>query len=95
MDIRLKSVHFHASDNLKTYVNEKVGKLFEQNDKIMHADVTLHEEGNDPTNNKYCLIRLSIPGYDHIAEKHAENFEHAISEAVSTLQTIMRNKKTH
>ncbi len=95
MDIRLKSVHFTASDNLKTFVDEKVGKLFEQNDKIMHADVTLHEDGNDETTNKYCLIRLSIPGYDHIAEKHSDNFEHSIMEAVSTLQTIMRKKKDH
>ena len=35
MKINLQSLHFKASDQLKEFVDEKVGKLFRLNDDIL------------------------------------------------------------
>ena len=92
MNINIQSVHFKASDQLHNHVFDKVEKLFEHNDKIIRADVTLFEDGNGH-DNQYCEIKLIIPGYDHIAKKGAATYEQAVSETVDTLQKIMRRAK--
>lgn len=92
MDIRLKSLHFEASENLKTFVDEKVGKLFGHSDKILHAEVTLLEE-NRATDNQVCEIRLAVPGNDLFVKKASPLYEQSIMEAVETLQKIIRTQK--
>ncbi|TNE64841.1 MAG: 30S ribosomal protein S30 [Bacteroidetes bacterium] len=92
MNINIQSVHFKASDKLHNHVFDKVQKLFDHNEKIIRADVTLFEEGNgQPT--QFCEIKLVIPGIDHIAKKGAATYEQAVSDTVDTLQKIMRRKK--
>jgi putative sigma-54 modulation protein len=92
MTINIQSVHFKASDDLQQHVQEKVGKLFEHNDKIVRADVTLFEDGGAP-NNQYCEIRLIVPGNDHIAKKAAPTYEKAVHDTVDTLLKILRQQK--
>jgi len=93
MKINLQSLHFKASDNLKEFVEDKVGKLSRFDDKIISADVTLFSDDGKNIDNKVCEIRLVVPGYDDFVEKNAENFEEAIADAVETLQKILRRKK--
>lgn len=92
MNINIQSVHFKASDDLQNHVQDKVRKLFDHNDKIIRADVTLFEDGNGHEN-QYCEIRLVIPGDDHIVKKAAPAYEKAVNESVDTLLKIMRRKK--
>lgn len=92
MNINIQSVHFKASQDLQDHVQEKVGKLFKHNDRIIRADVTLFEDGNSH-DNQHCEIRLILPGDDHIAKKGAATYEKAVAETVEALQTIMRRKK--
>ena len=93
MKINLQSLHFKASDHLKDFIDEKVGKLAHFDDKIISADVTLFTDDGNNTDNKFCEIRLSVPGYDDFVEKNGESYEAATSDAVDTLQTILRRKK--
>jgi putative sigma-54 modulation protein len=92
MNINIQSVHFKASEDLQNHVQDKLRKVFEHNNKIIRADVTLFEDGNGVTN-QYCEIRLVIPGDDHIAKKGAVTYEKAVIDTVETLQKIMRRKK--
>ena len=64
MKINLQSLHFKASDNLKEFVEDKVGKLSRFDDKIISADVTLFSDDGKSIDNKVCEIRLVVPGYD-------------------------------
>jgi ribosomal subunit interface protein len=93
MKINLQSLHFKASDNLKEFVEEKVGRLLRYDDKIISADVTLFSDDGKNIDNKTCEIRLVVPGYDDFVKKNATSFEEAVSEAVEALQKIIRRKK--
>lgn len=93
MKINLQSVHFKASEQLKEFVDEKVSKLFHFDEKILSADVTLVANDIKIQHNKMCEIRLVVPGYDDFVKKEAASFEEAISDAVETLQKVLRRKK--
>ena len=93
MKINLQSLHFKASDQLKNFVEEKVGKLSQLNEDILSAEVTLVANDIKIKNNKVCEIRLVVPGYDDFVKKDAESFEEAILDAVETLQKVLRHKK--
>jgi ribosomal subunit interface protein len=93
MKINLQSLHFKASDHLKEFVEEKVGKLSHYDDKIISAEVTLFSDDGKNIDNKVCEIRLVVPGYDDFVKKNSESFESSIAEAVDTLQKILRRKK--
>jgi putative sigma-54 modulation protein len=93
MDIRLQSLHFKASDNLQAFVNEKVSKLFNHNDKIVFADVTLYEDGSEP-DNKYCEMKLAVPDNEHFVKKNSPSFEQSILETVEAMQKIQRREHT-
>ncbi len=92
MQINLQTLKFNAKQELKDYVNEKVGKLSIFDDKIIRADVTL-SLNNDPVENKACDIKLIVPGYDDYVTKTATTFEEAIHTCVDVLQKILRRKK--
>ncbi len=93
MKINLQSLHFKASDQLKEFINEKVGKLFHLNENILSAEVKLVANDIKIQNNKVCEIRLIVPGYDDFVKKEAESFEEAVLAAVETLQKVLRRKK--
>lgn len=95
MDIRLQTLHFEARESLKAFVDEKVGKLFEHSKQIVHAEVTLYEDGNSSSKpkNQVCEIRLSVPGDDHFVKKDTQAFEQSILECVDTLQKVLRRQK--
>ncbi len=93
MKINLQSLHFKASEQLKEFVDQKVGKLFHLNEDIISAEVTLFAEDVKIKSNKVCEIRLVVPGYDNFVKKNAESFEEAVLESVDTLQKVLRRKK--
>ena len=93
MKINLQSLHFKASNQLKDFVEEKVGKLSQLSEDIISAEVTLVANDVKIKNNKVCEIRLVVPGYDDFVKKDAESFEEAILDAVETLQKVLRHKK--
>ncbi|MEO6894846.1 MAG: HPF/RaiA family ribosome-associated protein [Ginsengibacter sp.] len=92
MQINLQTLKFTAKQELKDYVNEKVEKLSQFDDKIIRADVTL-SLNNDPVENKVCNIKLIVPGYDDFVTKNANTFEEAIHTCVDVLQKILTRKK--
>ncbi len=92
MKINVQSVKFKASQDLHDHIEEKVGKLFKFNDRIIRADVTLFEDGNSH-DNQFCEIRLVVPGDDHIAKKNAASYEKAVTETVEVLAKVLRRKK--
>ena len=92
MQINLQTLKFNAKQELKDYVDEKVGKLAQYDDKIIRADVTL-SLNSDVVENKVCEIRLVIPGNDDFVKKNASTFEEAIHSCVDILQKILRRKK--
>lgn len=92
MQINLQTLKFTAKQELKDFVNEKVGKLSLFDDKIIRADVTL-SSNNGIVENKVCDIRLIVPGNDDFVTKSASTFEEAIHTCVDVLQKVLKRKK--
>jgi ribosome-associated translation inhibitor RaiA len=92
--ITFQSVHFKASSQLEDFVKDKVSKLFEQDNSIIRADLTLFEGASGNPVNQFCEIQLSVPGENHFIKKNSENYEKSVMEAVATLQKVLRRKKT-
>lgn len=93
-NITFQSIHFKASPQLEDFVKEKVAKLFEQDNSIIRADVTLFEGASGNPNNQFCEINLSVSGENHFVKKNSENYEKSISIAVTSLQKVLQRKKT-
>ena len=92
MPINLQTLKFTAKQELKDFVNEKVSKLSQFDEKIIRADVTL-SLNNDSVENKVCGIRLIVPGNDDFVTKNASTFEEAVHTCVDVLQKILNRKK--
>ena len=93
MNIIIKSVDFKAKDTLQFFIREKVGKLFNQSNRIIRANVLLRKEQKNNRENKLCEIRLEVPGNDHFVRLKTEVFEKSILEAVEKLQKMLRRNK--
>lgn len=92
MDIIIQSLGFTASEDLKNFISEHLNKLINQ-DNVVRANVTLFKGSDSNPSNNYCEIRLEIPGNDHFVKKSSELFEKSVSEAVDTLQKMMKKTK--
>ena len=90
-DIRFQAIDFHASDELKMLVSEKVSKFFNMSG-VQHADVKLFSEGKEPPVH-VCELRLSIPGYDPFVKKNGANYEEAIAECMEAMHKVMRRRE--
>ena len=74
MKITIQSVHFNASEQLKEFTMQKVGKLDRFFDGIIAADVILSLDKADNTENKVSKIALSVPNDTLVAEKQCKTF---------------------
>ena len=93
MDIIIDSPGFTASDNLKAFVEEELGKLIHKDDMIVRANVTLYKASESIPNNNYCEIRLEIPGKDLFAKRSSDSFEKAILDTTEVIQKQLKKMK--
>ena len=94
MNIVIKSVNFKAGNNLKTFIREKIKKLFRHHNSIIPANVMLRKGESKNPENKLCEIRLVVPGYDHYVKKSSEEYYKSVSQSVDVLEEILRRNKT-
>lgn len=62
MKVTIQSLHFDASEQLKEFANQKVGKLEHFFDGIISAEVVLSLDKANNTENKVSKISLAVPG---------------------------------
>lgn len=95
MKIKIQSPSFHPSDKLIDFTNDKIEKLFQHSSRIMEASVVLKVDKSDDRSNKFCEIRLSIPGNDLFVSRQCVSFEEAVLTAVDALkQQLISWKET-
>lgn len=96
MKINIQSLSFHASDKLTDFTLDKVTKLRQYTDRIIEAEVVLKTEKSKTRDNKFCEIRLSIPGNDLFASRRQPTFEEAVLKTVEALkhQLVIWREKT-
>ncbi|REJ82471.1 MAG: ribosome-associated translation inhibitor RaiA [Bacteroidetes bacterium] len=94
MNIIIQTPGFKGSPSLKSFVNEKLGKLQQYNDNIIRADVILNTETKSRTEKVVCMIKLSVKGKNHIVKTSSGLFEDSILKAVEALRRKIMKTKT-
>jgi putative sigma-54 modulation protein len=94
MELRIQSVNFEASDQLKAFAEKKVSKLVRFSDDIIQSEMIMKVIKPDAPNNKEVSIKLNIKQGESFASKTAGTFEEAIDLCVEALEKqIIRSKE--
>lgn len=94
MKINVTSVHFDADKKLLDFINKKVVKLQQFDERILGAEIILKLENNVDQGNKIAEIRLEVPGNDLFARRQSKTFEEAVNEAIDALRNqVIKTKE--
>lgn len=93
MDIKIKSIHFDASEQLEAFIEKKVSKLQQYYEDVLSTEVTLKVVKPETVENKEAQIKLLIPNGDVFASKTADSFEKAIDVSVEALERQLMKVK--
>ncbi len=93
MNITLQTLKFKETDDLKSFVYDKIGKLFHQQPNLIRVDVTLKEGAKNNPANKWCELYVSLPGENKFTKKNSTSFEESILKALEIMEKILRRSK--
>jgi len=93
MDIKIKAIHFDATEKLEAFIQKKVSKLEQFYEGIIMADVALKVIKPETNKNKSASIRIKIKNGDCFAEKICDSFEEAVDTAVEALEKQLSKYK--
>lgn len=95
MNIKIHSVRFDADQRLLEFVEGKVSKLTQYEDRILNSEVFLRLDKDPDSGNKVTEIKLNVAGGDVFAKKQCKSFEEATDQAVEALrrQLVKQKKK--
>ena len=86
MEVKIKAIHFDATEKLEEFINKKAQKLARRNESIATFDVTLKVVKPETAMNKEAAIKLTVPNAeDMFASKIADTFEEAVDVAIDAL----------
>ena len=94
MEIKVKAIHFDATEKLEQFINKKIEKLVKHHEEISNAEVTLKVVKPETAMNKEASIKLMMPKNDDLfANKVADTFEEAVDVAVDALKRQLEKTK--
>ena len=93
MSTRIQSVNFEASEQLKAFIQKKIAKLAQYDDKTLTKDVYLKVVKPETVENKNAEIKINSSQLGELfAEKTTDTFEQSIDECV---EALIRQIKKH
>ena len=93
MKMNLQSVNFTVDQKLVNFTQNKLDKLENHYNRIIHADVFLKVQKTSGKENKITEILLSVPGDEFITKKINKTFEEGVDECVSSLERQLKKRK--
>ena len=95
MKVQIQSLHFHAREDLKQFVQSKLSKLEHYSDKLQHAEVYLKIDDTNPKANKVAEVALYLPGPVLFSQAASPRIETALNSVYQQLkkQLIKRKEK--
>jgi putative sigma-54 modulation protein len=94
MKINMQFVNIDTSQSLEAYTNEKLNKLNEKYDMLIHADVFFKKENDQKGLGKICEIELSLTGPRVFASANEKNYEVAVKHAIGDLDKQLKKRKS-
>ena len=94
MNVNIQTVHFDADERLVNYVNQKLEKLEQFHDRIIHVDVFLKLDNVVHTiKDKIAEIRVHVPRSDFFVKSTSKSFELSFDEAFESMVNQIKRKK--
>ena len=85
MEVKIQSVHFDATEKLRSYIDKKLSKVEKFSDEVISAQVQLKVEKPEVAMNKYTSIKVLVKQGELFAEKVCDTFEEGVSLCVDSL----------
>ncbi len=92
MKIKIQELSFQASIRLIEFTEGKVKSLYQYNNEITEAHVILRVDRSGTNHDRFCQIRLTIPGNDIIASKQCQTFEESIIKTCEAIKKQLDGK---
>lgn len=93
MELRIQSINFEATDQLKAFIEKKIKKLEKFSDKIIQTEVNLKVVKPETAKNKEASVKMNLKNGEAFASKTADTFEEAIDLCVEALEKQIRKTK--
>ena len=94
MTISIQTPSFAPKTELTMFVHEKANYLLRLYNEIISTEVCLKLDSSETRENKFCSIRLLIPGNDLLASAQCKTFEEAIAQSADALERQIKKRKT-
>ena len=86
MEIRIQSINFDATDQLKAFIEKKVPKLEKSYEDIQTVEVGLKVVKPATALNKETSMTVTVPGSRLFVEKTCDTFEEGIDLCVDSMR---------
>ena len=94
MEVKIKSIHFDATEKLNQFINKKADKLIKHHEEISHVEVTLKVVKPETAMNKEASMKLVLPQREDLyASKVADTFEEAVDLCCDALKRQLEKIK--
>lgn len=93
MEIRIKSIHFDATEKLQEFINKKVEKLQKSYEDIQKVEVQLKVEKPAAALNKTTSLTVTAPGNTLFVEKTCDTFEEGVDLCLDAMRVQLTKFK--
>lgn len=93
MEIRIKSIHFDATEKLQDFINKKVEKLQKSYEDIQKVEVQLKVEKPAVALNKTTSLTVTAPGNTLFVEKTCDTFEEGVDLCLDAMKVQLTKFK--
>lgn len=93
MDIRVKALHFDATEQLKEFIEKKVSKLERFADDIHSVELTLKVVKPEVSNNKEVSMKVILDGAELFVDKVSDTFEESVDLSVDVIKRQLEKRK--
>lgn len=93
MEIRIKSIHFDATEKLQEFINKKVEKLQKSYEDIQKVEVQLKVEKPAAALNKTTSLTVTAPGNTLFVGKTCDTFEEGVDLCLDAMKVQLTKFK--
>jgi len=93
MEIKIKSIHFDATEMLEAFIEKKVAKLEKSFEDIQKVEVQLKVVKPATAQNKETSLEVFVPGNTLFVEKTCDTFEEGIDLCVDSMRAQLTKFK--
>ena len=93
MEIRIKSIHFDATEKLQEFINKKVEKLQKSYEDIQKVEVQLKVQKPAAALTKTTSLTVTAPGNTLFVEKTCDTFEEGVDLCLDAMKVQLTKFK--